>query len=183
MNNENQWAVTDAAFSPLVEFATILGVYFRDESKAVTAIIEQGSFVAYNKVDNPSEIEIDAMLSGDAAAQQQALDTLKKARQSTSLLYVSTPFETYRDMTLVAVQYERTRERGAAQTFVSLRFQEVRQVAVVTSRMQSAAQVKNATSVSRQNVGKSQGRPCSDTQKANIEAMMAIAYGRAGEEA
>lgn len=151
------WLLTTGDGKNIVELQTILSADFTNESNVVASIIENGSFVSYNKVDLPVQIVLTVVLDGLRYQQQESIETLRKFKSSTDLLQVITPFETYENMNLTGLRYSRTVERGAMQTVIDLVLQEVRQVNVqvdTTQPMASASLVKNASVVKPANVGK-----------------------------
>lgn len=136
------------------EFQTILSVDFVDESNVVTSIIEEGSFVSYNKVPLPAQIVMTVVLPGTESQQQTIIQSLRNAKNSTDRFLVVTPFECYANMNITALRYSRTVDRGATRTVMDLVLQEIREVSVITRSMSSAKQVKNASSVVEEAVGK-----------------------------
>ena len=151
------WLLTEKGGNNVVEFQTILSVDFIDESNVVSSVIEEGSFVSYNKVALPVQIVMTVVLDGTKTIQQKSLETLRELKNTTRLLQVITPFEAYPDMNLTALRYSRTTERGSTQTVVDLVLQEVRQTVVQvakSNRMTKASSVKNASSVSKATTGK-----------------------------
>nr|DAH90087.1 MAG TPA: hypothetical protein [Caudoviricetes sp.] len=174
----SQWAIVDQSMKQIVPIQTILRMDIADESNVVTSIIENGSFVSYNKVPLPSQIQMTVILDGLQNEQQTSLETLKKFRQGTDNVQIITPYETYVNMNLTAVRISRTAERGASRTFVDLTFEEIREVSVQTARFSNESQVKNASSVSQQNVGKVAATTQTDTQKVNtLELLSRITIG------
>lgn len=143
-----------ASYRQVFAFQTILSVDFVDESNVVTSIIEEGSFVSYNKVPLPAQIVMTVVLDGMESEQQSTIQKLRQAKNSTDFFEVVTPFETYSNMNITGLRYSRTVDRGATRTIMDLVLQEIREVSVITRSMSSASQTKNASSVSAQNIGK-----------------------------
>lgn len=143
-----------ASYRQVFAFQTILSVDFVDESNVVTSIIEEGSFVSYNKVPLPAQIVMTVVLDGMESEQQSTIQALRQAKNSTDFFEVVTPFETYSNMNITGLRYSRTVDRGATRTIMDLVLQEIREVSVITRSMSSPKQVKNASSVSSQNIGK-----------------------------
>lgn len=143
-----------ASYRQVFAFQTILSVDFVDESNVVTSIIEEGSFVSYNKVPLPAQIVMTVVLDGMESEQQSTIQKLRQAKNSTDFFEVVTPFETYSNMNITGLRYSRTVDRGATRTVMDIVLQEIREVSVITRGMSSASQTKNASSVSVQNVGK-----------------------------
>lgn len=155
-----------ASFRQVFKFQTIISLDFVDESNVVTSIIENGSFVSYNKVPLPAQIVMTVALDGMESEQQTTLDAIRTAKNSTDIFSVVTPFETYDNMNITGLRYSRTAEKGATRTFLDITLQEIRQVHVQTSSMGSAKQVKNAGSVRAENIGKVNAKtPSVDTAK------------------
>ena len=143
-----------ASFRQAFEFQTILSLQITDESNVVTSIIENGSFVSYNKVALPAQIVMTVVLDGMESEQQTMIQALRLAKNSTDVFLVVTPFETYANMNITGLRYSRTVDRGATRTIMDLILQEIREVSVVTEQMSEPKQVKNATSVKEKMVGK-----------------------------
>lgn len=163
----NGWAILTSDNKNLVPLQTILAAEFTDDSNVATSIIEKGSFISYNKVPLPVQIVLTVVLDGMQSEQQQSIETLRKIKNSTDLVSVITPFETYSDMNITGLRYSRTVDRGASRSVIDLVLQEIRQVEVQTARMSKPSQVKNATATTKQNVGKVAAPTLStvDTQK------------------
>ena len=145
---------TSASFRQAFEFQTILSLQITDESNVVTSIIENGSFVSYNKVALPAQIVMTVVLDGMESEQQTMIQALRLAKNSTDVFLVVTPFETYANMNITGLRYSRTVDRGATRTIMDLILQEIREVSVVTEQMSEPKQVKNATSVKEKIIGK-----------------------------
>ena len=71
-----------ASFRQVFKFQTIISLDFVDESNVVTSIIENGSFVSYNKVPLPAQIVMTVALDGMESEQQTTLDAIRAAKNS-----------------------------------------------------------------------------------------------------
>ena len=154
LNFGRRWALIDDSQNVAFDFQTILSMEFADDSNVVSSIIENGSFVSYNKTDLPARISMTVVLNGMESVQQTTLTALRSAKNSTDVFSVVTPFETYVNMNITALRYSRTVDRGATRTILDIVLQEIREVSVITQKMSQASQVKNATSVITENIGK-----------------------------
>ena len=56
MANLGEWTVYDSETGDSVNFTAFLGAEVSNESKVITSPVEQGSWVAYNKVHSPAEL-------------------------------------------------------------------------------------------------------------------------------
>ena len=152
-----KWGLINENYEDLVPFQTIVKLSIVDESKVVTTIIENGSFASYNKVEQPSRIQLTAILSGDSSEQQASLAILRTYKKVTDIVGVLTPFEYYDNLNITGITVERSIQNGATQTFVDLILDEIREVNVQTEKMTKTSQTKNATAVKKTDIGKSVG--------------------------
>lgn len=91
--------------------------------------IEDGGFQSYNKVAMPGETRVTVTKGGTAAVRQAFLNTLDALVESTDIVTVLTPDESFLDRNLVRYDYSRSAESGAALLIVELMLIEVRQSA------------------------------------------------------
>lgn len=135
------WTIYDAETGDAVAFQSFLGADLTAEAKVVTAPIEQGSFVAYNKVHSPDEVNVAGAIKGDAAALNTALGRLLEMQKSTRLYNVVTPDHVYRGYNLYKLSYQRTVDSGTDLIVFEGRFMEIRQ----TSGQYTSSDVPHGT--------------------------------------
>lgn len=152
---QGRWTVTDENGGALVTFTTFLEMDFKGESKVVEQPTEQGGFVSYNKVQNPSETFVTLGIQGTDTTLGDALTTLEKAQKETTLLSVVTPSKVISSVTLAGINYSRKREDGWGVLYVELHLKEVRQVAAQYAAI-PRRQAKNPSDASKQDRGKVQ---------------------------
>ncbi len=148
----NRWLLADENGLPVVAFTSFLSADIRNESKVVSAPVEEGSFATYNKVATPLEVNVTLGIQGDDSTLQDALDTLTTLQAGTQLVSLVTPNAEYPDLNLEGFNYSRKRENGLGVLFVELSLVEVKQV---------AAQYTNAELSPRRERGKVQTRETS----------------------
>ena len=140
----NRWLLADENGLPVVAFTSFLSADIRNESKVVSAPVEEGS---YNKVATPLEVNVTLGIQGDDSTLQDALDTLTTLQAGTQLVSLVTPNAEYPDLNLEGFNYSRKRENGLGVLFVELSLLEVKQV---------RAQYTNAKLAPRRERGKVQ---------------------------
>ena len=84
-----------------------LSADIRNESKVVSAPVEEGSFATYNKVATPLEVNVTLGIQGDDSTLQDALDTLTTLQAGTQLVSLVTPNAEYPDLNLEGFNYSR----------------------------------------------------------------------------
>lgn len=169
------WSIIDPmaqGSKPIVSFQTILSVEIVDDSNVANTVIEDGSFVSYNKVERPSQIQISLILEGLQDQQQKDLETLRSFKASTVNVTVVTPFESYPNMNITGIRVNRTSDQGASQTFVDIILQEIREVTVQTARMTRSSQTKNVSAVSNQKNGKVSATTLTSTEKTGVQGIL-----------
>lgn len=126
--NQGRWTLIDGDGNAAVEFTSFLSLDLRAASKVVTGPVEEGSFVSYNKVEAPLEIDVSLGIQGTDAELQAALDRLDDLQATTELINLVTPDSEYQFLNLEEHSYRRKREEGLGVLWVDLSFVEVRQV-------------------------------------------------------
>ena len=108
MANLGEWTVYDSETGDAVEFTAFLGAEVSNESKVITSPVEQGSFVAYNKVHSPAELTVTGAVKGEPADLTQAMELLDEMCNGTRLYNIVTPDRVYRDYNLYKLSYRRS---------------------------------------------------------------------------
>jgi len=162
---DGQWQLTDANTGQnIVTFTSFIDAEIKDESKVVSAPIEEGSFASYNKVESPLEIKVTLGLSGSTSDLQNALDSLTKYAGSTDLVNLVTPTAEYESLNLERFDYSLKREIGRGALYVSLSLKEIKQVQseytnaeVAPQQDRGKVQTKDAGSAAKSGSGSGSG--------------------------
>lgn len=91
--------------------------------------VEEGGFQTYNKVAMPGETRVTVTKGGKASVRQAFLNALDALIESTDLVTILTPDESFLDRNLVRYDYVRDADSGATLLVLDLLFIEVRQTA------------------------------------------------------
>lgn len=101
---------------------------YQRENRIATFQVEEGSFAAYNKVQNPASTIVTMVLEGDVGARSAFLAALEDACNSTDLFDVYTPEALYHNYNIVRYTYARKAQRGLTLLIAEVYLEEVRQV-------------------------------------------------------
>lgn len=123
-----QWTIYEAETGDALNFRAFMGADISADSKVISAPVERGSFVSYNKVNSPLEVTVQGAIKGEPDELATALDKLDELRQGVTLLNVVTPDRVYRDVNLVKLSYARTVDDGADLIIFEARFTEIKQI-------------------------------------------------------
>ena len=127
---QTKWGI----YTPDGELALAVDSVFRLEPSREFRIsdypVEDGGFQSYNKVATPGETRITVTKGGPPAQRQAFLNALDALIESTDLVTVLTPDESFLDRNLVRYDYVRSAESGATLLILELMLIEVRQTAV-----------------------------------------------------
>lgn len=165
MNGGSEWTLLDEGGGTAVTFTSFVDIDYRNEGKALSYPVEEGSFANYNKVENPLDIRVTLAVQGLDSDFEAILAKLDEYKAEAVTLSVSTPAALYEKMTLEAYAYKRSRENNAGMLVVELSLVEVREVETqVTTTV--ITKPKNPTSASKTNTGK--------TQTENVSALEAL---------
>lgn len=136
-------------------FDSLMGIDIADESSVIDEPVELGSFASYNKVASPLQIRVALGFSGSDAEFGERL---------TELVGLVTGAAYYESLSVEALRYSRSAEQGYY--LVDLNLKEVRQVeTTVTTTEYSRPKVKNASSASTVDTGKTEG---TDEERASM---------------
>lgn len=133
MANLGEWTVYDAETGDAVEFTAFLGAEVSNESKVITSPVEQGSFVAYNKVHSPAELTVTGAVKGNPADLSDAMDMLDEMSLGTRLYNIVTPDRVYRNYNLYKLSYKRGVDDGVDLVVFDASFMEIRQISSLYS--------------------------------------------------
>lgn len=144
------WTILDEAGARAVAFDFFMNMDVRGNAKVISAPVEEGGFVSYNKINAPLEIGLQLGFKGAPAEVQRKLDQLQGFLDSTALVSVVTPEQEYKSMNLTKLAFNRGPDKGGIDiVYVDCGFTEVRQV---------ATQYSSARLAPRRNNGRQQGK-------------------------
>lgn len=147
------WLLLNQAGTVAIPFANIIQYDVIDAGEVVNSPIEMGSFAAYNKVESPLTIGLQASISGTDAEIDEILKGVAELKVSTELLSLQTPEAFYKNLNIEKVSYTRSRERGVL--ILDIGLIEIRQVQTnVTTTNYSRPKTKNKDSTSTEDTGK-----------------------------
>ena len=155
-----QWTVLNENAEEAFSFDVFLKQTVKSESKVTAMPVEQGSFVAYNIVQSP--MEINCVLSKRGFPQDLRVYTygLLALVDSTDLVSIITPEREYFNMKLTKLNFDRSAENGVDIIYGECSFTEIRQVTSQYTNARVARKVsrgrqqpKNETSLIAGGVG------------------------------
>lgn len=124
----SQWTILNENAEEAFDFDVFLKQSVKSESKVTTMPVEQGSFVAYNIVQSP--MEINCVLSKRGFPQDLRVYTsaLLALVDSTDLVSIITPEREYFNMKLTKLAFDRSVDNGIDIIYAECSFLEIRQV-------------------------------------------------------
>ena len=123
------WTLYDSENqNQLITFTSILGYNASENSEVPAHEIEEGSFVAYNKINNPSEFSATLAIAGSNWDLSRALDTLTTYKKSTKLVNLVLPFRTYLNLNIVDFQHAMSEGQAVNMLVVELKLKEIAEV-------------------------------------------------------
>lgn len=141
-----EWTIYNTASGEAVQFSSFIGAEMVGDAKVITAPIEGGSFVAYNKTVSPFELSVNGAIKGDSSVLSDALNTLAQMRENTDLYNIVTPDKVYRSMNMIKLEYSRDTDSGTDLILFSARFMEVKEI----QSLYSSARIPRRQSRGRQ---------------------------------
>ena len=122
-------AVAEWSFSGgVLPNASMFNMQVRCGGTVVSSPIEAGSFISYNKTNEPMEINAVLAFMGSDSYLQSVLDSLKSLKLSVTTFSIETPEYEYESMTLENYDYARTREDGHGVLYINAVFREIGEV-------------------------------------------------------
>lgn len=125
-----QWTILNNGGSKAIEFTSFYKANTKLESKVTQMPVENGSFVSYNIVDTPLEMEVTLIKQGLPQDLQDVVNTLLDYISNTELVSIVTPDCEYPNMKLTKANFERSAENGTDRLICECNFVEVRQFEV-----------------------------------------------------
>lgn len=122
-----RWGVFDSTGKAIAQYDSVASMDYRSDSRVSDYPIENGSFASFNKVDQPFTISVLLRCAGDDTRRNTFQNDLRDARASLTLYTVIVPDGTFTNCNLVALDWQRTTERGANVINAYCEFQEIRQ--------------------------------------------------------
>lgn len=123
-----RWTILDEGGQKAFDFDSFNTASIKSESKVIQAPVEGGSFVMYNKLNTPLELNCTLIKQGYPADLQAYVDALLEYADSTDLLSIVTPDKEYQNMNLSKVSFDRAADKGINLIIADCSFIEVRQV-------------------------------------------------------
>lgn len=148
----NNWTILDESGASAVSFNVFVNMDVKTENKIMQSPVEQGGFVAYNKLQTPIEIGLQVAIKGDNSELEDAIKNLLTLSSSTQLVSLITPEQEYKNLNLTKLAYRRAAEDGVDVIFVDCGLTEVRQV---------TSEYTNARVATRKSRGKQQTKETS----------------------
>lgn len=163
-----EWSFSDN----VLPNAAIFELQIRCGGTVVSSPIEAGSFISYNKTNEPMEINATLAFSGSDSFLQSVLDSLNTLKTSVTTFSIQTPLYEYENFTLQNYDYSMRREDGRGVLYVNALFLEIREVQVLYTDTETitAADSKDPSAVSNVNGGLKQAQQPSSVESTAGEA-------------
>lgn len=164
-----QYALLDSSQQEVLAPDSVVEVDVRADTGIMTHPIEQGTFSAYNRVQDPIVIRLMMACSGAKAqaggmTRDSFLATLRSLREGTQLVTVVTPDGTYPNMALKGFGYSKRAERGAITIWADTTWMEARSTGVTPAAPQTSQPFGYASSP----LGSVQLQPLTPQQLASV---------------
>ena len=163
-----EWSFSDN----VLPNAAIFELQIRCGGTVVSSPIEAGSFISYNKTNEPMEINATLAFSGSDSFLQSVLDSLNALKTSVTTFSIQTPLYEYENFTLQNYDYSMRREDGRGVLYVNALFLEIREVQVLYTDTESITETdsKDPSAVSNVNGGLKQAQQPSSVESTAGEA-------------
>ena len=163
-----EWSFSDN----VLPNAAIFELQIRCGGTVVSSAIEAGSFISYNKTNEPMEINATLAFSGSDSFLQSVLDSLNTLKTSVSTFSIQTPLYEYENFTLQNYDYSMRREDGRGVLYVNALFLEIREVQVLYTDTETITETdsKDPSAVSNVNGGLKQAQQPSSVESTAGEA-------------
>lgn len=180
----SKWRFVNEQGRNVLPDAVVFQVSVTSGGKVVSEPIEKGSFMSYNKVTSPLEINSDLSFSGTNAYLQSVIDMIENLKQEISYFSIVTPVYEYERMTLQNYDYSLNATDGLGVLHINAQFVEVREVDVAYSSVDvstiTAADAKNPSDASKVNTGTTTpAEPTAEQKKVGETALYKI-FGKVG---
>lgn len=160
------WIFLGEGDAEVLSFNSFLELEIESGGSVPAQPLEQGSFAAYNKLQEPLKIAANIAIEGTLAELQDALGQLNVLKEETTIFSVITPEFEYVNMTLESFSYARKREEGRGVLYVQMNLVEVREVETATTSVKlPKKKVKKKDCTSQKNNGNAGGYNTGDKIK------------------
>lgn len=155
-----EWTVRDSRTRKnICDFDTFIGYSASKSSSVPTNQIEQGSFAAYNKINNPAEFSVTLAKSGSSTVLNGVLVALNQKAESTELVDLVLPFRTYKNLNVISVSHGISEGQAVNLLVVELKLKEIKQTRrQYTTINMSVGNVRNAGDADTVNKGRQQAK-------------------------
>ncbi len=155
-----EWTVRDSqTHQTICDFDTFIGYSASKSSSVPTNNIEQGSFAAYNKINNPAEFSVTLAKSGSSTVLNNVLVALNQKAESTELVDLVLPFRVYKNLNIISVSHGISEGAAVNLLVVELKLKEIKQTArQYESVKMSASNVRNAGDADTVNKARQQAK-------------------------
>lgn len=143
---------------PIVEFTSFVSISVSGSSSVTSYPIEQGGFTDVNKTNQPLSITVVLAKDGNKDEIATVISTLMYYRDSTELVDIITPAQTYLYMNITSFDYTQTAYQNATTLMATLTLQEIRQI----TPEYSLVDVQNPETAETQDTGKTQAEEVED---------------------
>ena len=141
----------------VLSFSSLLELSVESGGSVPIQKVEQGSFAAYNKTEEPLKIAASIAFEGTVDELQDTLASINELKADTKKFSLITPEFEYTSLTLESFSYARKREEGRGVLYVQLNLVEVREVETATTTVKlPKKKCKKADCASQKNNGAGQ---------------------------
>ena len=176
-----RWGIYTLAGKAVFDVDSCVDLKYGNGGKVSAFPVEKGSFVSYNKVQNPFQAKLRLSVGGPKrmAAFMAALETETAAA---NLYNVITPEAIYKNVTIEKFDYARSAEQGRSKLVAEITLVEIREVTPAYSNVTlPASKVKNAKSASPVHGGKVQPQDPSSAAPSLKSVPMGALWSLAGK--
>lgn len=148
-----QWSILDESGEKAFSFDTFQSADVKKESRVTSMPVEGGSFVDYNMVQAPKELNCMISKRGFVPDLMKFVDALMSYVDSTNLVTIVTPEYEFEKMKITKFNYTRSADNGVDVIYAELSCVEIREVTskftnvrVASKRSRGVQQPKKETS-------------------------------------
>lgn len=148
-----EWSILDESGEKAFNFDTFQSADVKKESRVTSMPVENGSFVSYNMVQAPKELNCMISKRGFVPDLMKFVDALMSYVDSTNLVTIVTPEYEFTNMKITKFNYTRSADNGVDVIYAELSCVEIREVTskftnvrVASKRSRGVQQPKKETS-------------------------------------
>ena len=145
--------------------AVVYDLGLSTSAQIAQALLEGGSFMAYNKTINPKQVRIGMSFSGTSKKKAQQLAKLQDLQETTKLVSVKMPSYSVQNMNVIGFSLDRSPRQSSDLMLVDVMLQEARAYAETV-----VVGTKNGTTASQVDTGSKQTQSASSSQSTAIES-------------